>query len=106
MRQWWYQTCTEFGWYQITDNSNAAFGNRVPLEYFLNLCKEVFGDDFNQTFIEDQIKQTNTRYGSTNIDNSKLLFLHGSLDPWHQVGLYEDVNLKNCTIIFIEGEFI
>lgn len=106
MRQWWYQTCTEFGWYQITDNSNPAFGNRIPLEYFLNLCKEVYGDKYQQTYIENQVKHTNNRYGGTNIDTSRLILIHGSLDPWHQVGLYEGDNTKQYTVIFIEGKFI
>lgn len=43
-RPWLYQTCSEFGWYQTTDSKNHPFGISSPLEYALNLCKDVFGD--------------------------------------------------------------
>lgn len=40
-RQWTYQTCFEFGYYQTTDSPSTAqpFGNLVPLSYYLHMCK-------------------------------------------------------------------
>lgn len=103
VRQWWYQTCTEFGWYQTSTASNPAFGDRITLDYFLNLCQSLYDESFNSTFIVDQIDRTNTFYGSTSIPASRIVFLHGSLDPWHPVGLYSPI-LDSYTVIFIKGE--
>ena len=31
-RQWTYQTCSEFGWYQTTDQPKHPYGSRFPLK--------------------------------------------------------------------------
>ncbi len=31
-RQWTYQTCTEFGWYQTSDQPKHPYGSRFPLK--------------------------------------------------------------------------
>jgi hypothetical protein len=43
-RQWTYQTCTEFGYFQT-----SAFGSKVPfgdfpLKYSTKQCQDIFGD--------------------------------------------------------------
>lgn len=43
-RPWFYQTCSEFGWYQTTDSKNHPFGTLAPVEFNSELCKDVFGD--------------------------------------------------------------
>lgn len=42
-RQWLYQTCTEFGFFQTSTQDHHLFGNTVSLEYFTDLCTDVFG---------------------------------------------------------------
>lgn len=42
-RQWLYQTCTEFGFFQTSTQDHHLFGNTVSLEYFTDLCADVFG---------------------------------------------------------------
>lgn len=43
-RQWTYQTCTEFGFYQTSDNSNSVFGNNFNAEFFVRQCADIYGD--------------------------------------------------------------
>lgn len=43
-RAWYYQTCSEFGWYQTTDSKKQPFGTKSPIEYHLKICQDVFGD--------------------------------------------------------------
>lgn len=43
-RPWYYQTCSEFGWYQTTDSGKQPFGSKSPLEFYLRLCQDIFGD--------------------------------------------------------------
>ena len=31
-RQWIYQTCSEFGWYQTSDQPKHPYGSRFPLK--------------------------------------------------------------------------
>lgn len=43
-RPWYYQTCSEFGWYQTTDSEEQPFGTLSPVEFYLKLCQDIFGD--------------------------------------------------------------
>lgn len=43
MRQWTYQTCTEFGFYQTSNDKNLMFGDRFPVEFFIQQCEDIYG---------------------------------------------------------------
>ncbi|XP_018566061.1 putative serine protease K12H4.7 isoform X2 [Anoplophora glabripennis] len=102
LRQWIYQTCTEFGWYQTTSREDKIFGKGCSIDFNTNLCVEVFGKSFNETFINAQIDRTNANYGGIDIAVSNVVYVHGSLDPWHAAGLTETTN-PDSPVIFIEG---
>ena len=36
-RQWIYQTCTEFGWYQSSDQPGHPYGSKFPLEFSIKV---------------------------------------------------------------------
>merc|ERR1719513_223406 len=38
-RQWTWQTCTEFGWYQTTNQESGVYGHTLPLEFFEQWCQ-------------------------------------------------------------------
>lgn len=80
-------------------------GKGCAIDYYANLCQEVFGSEFNVPFINTQIDQTNNNYGGINIDVSNVVYVHGSLDPWHAAGLLETINSES-SVIMIEGKFI
>lgn len=44
MRQWIYQTCTEFAWFQTSTSTNQIFGSPrlYPVEYFVGLCEDLY----------------------------------------------------------------
>lgn len=42
-RQWTYQTCTEFGFYQTSSQSHHVFGNKFPVNFFIDMCADIFG---------------------------------------------------------------
>lgn len=43
-RQWYYQTCTEFGYYQTTNSNNSVFGSLFPLRYYTDICTDLYGN--------------------------------------------------------------
>lgn len=46
-RQWWYQVCSEFGYFQTTDsNRSQIFGNEFSLEFYIKQCIDVFGPKY------------------------------------------------------------
>ena len=36
-RQWTYQTCSEFGWYQTSDQPDHPYGSKFPLEFSIKV---------------------------------------------------------------------
>ncbi len=44
-RSWWWQTCTEFGWFQVAPAKNSIRSARINLAYHLNACYIIFGVD-------------------------------------------------------------
>ncbi|KAK9499853.1 hypothetical protein O3M35_002811 [Rhynocoris fuscipes] len=101
-RQWFYQTCTEFGFYQTSSSSDELFGSNFPLSFFTKQCKDVFGESFNQNLLNLGIERTNTMYGDLHLKVSRVLFVHGSIDPWHALGITYSRNPK-APAIFIRG---
>jgi len=100
IRQWTYQTCTEFGYFQTTDSSSnrQPFGNLVPLSYYTDLCRQAFGFNFLPG-----INATNNYYGGNKpYGATKILFVNGSLDPWHALSVRKDLT-DSITVIYING---
>lgn len=102
-RQWTYQTCTEFGYFQTSDSKNQPFGSYFPLEFFIKQCQDIFGPKFNADLIQQGINFTNTNYGGYNLKVTNVVFPNGSVDPWHALGIVKDLS-PNATAIFIDGK--
>lgn len=101
-RQWMYQTCTEFGFYQTSDSDNQPFGKLFPLKFSIQQCMDIYGPQFNTTNIQSGVDQTNTNYGGYRIASSKIVFPNGSIDPWHALGIVKNVSSTEQAI-FIKG---
>nr|CAD7395996.1 unnamed protein product [Timema cristinae] len=187
-RQWIYQTCTEFGFYQTSSLSPHLFGDDFPLDYFTRQCEDIFGPStylgepkgkfvlifpqslslmlvfvsafwpehertshvgfvsrtplvlktlkciayycleltleflkacqaepavwdptrrlhnglFNDTLLEQGINRTNMFYGAYNLQVTNIVFVHGTIDPWHALGITKSIS-DSEPAIFIEG---
>lgn len=44
-RQWTYQTCTEYGFFQTTNSEKQPFGGTLSLEFFFQMCLDLFGEE-------------------------------------------------------------
>jgi len=91
-RQWIYQTCTEFGYYQSTDSDNQPFGHDVPVSYWIDFCQDVFGLGLDTAF---RINQTNIYYGGNSLPptaTQNILFVNGNIDPWHALSVVENIS--------------
>lgn len=41
-RQWFFQTCNEFGWYQTSSGDDHGFGSSFPVDWYIQMCKDLF----------------------------------------------------------------
>ncbi|KAJ0183898.1 hypothetical protein K1T71_000321 [Dendrolimus kikuchii] len=101
-RQWMYQTCTEFGFYQTSSGEVEVFGNQFTLDFFVQQCQDVFGKKYNEDFINNAVEWTNSYYGQLDIAVSRVVFVHGSVDPWHALGVTSTKD-DDSPAIFIHG---
>lgn len=46
----------------------------------------------NATVLENNIQHTNVFYGGFKPAVTNVYFTHGSLDPWHPMGVLKDLN--------------
>ncbi|CAB0045104.1 unnamed protein product [Trichogramma brassicae] len=92
MRQWIYQTCTEFGYFQTTDSAKSVFGKICDLNFYADMCTDIYGPYFKRNLVERGVNRTNIVYGSDVPDVTNVIFVNGNVDPWHSLGVLEDLN--------------
>lgn len=119
-----YQTCTEFGFFQTSTARPKLFGETFPVKFFIKQCSDIFGPRFDLTnqfhivekiiflflncrflhTVEAGVLNTNTIYDELDLPNvvSNVVFVHGSIDPWHALGVTNST-LPNAPSIYIEG---
>ncbi|CAO1329149.1 unnamed protein product [Diamesa hyperborea] len=102
-RQWTYQTCAEFGFYQTSNDNTLLFGDKFPAEFFVRQCQDIFGKKFNQNSLINAVDRTNINYGALKPTTTNVLYVHGSIDPWHALGLTETSFTQPQPTIYIEG---
>merc|ERR1719153_134249 len=101
-RQWTWQTCTEFGWYQTTNQESGVYGHTLPLDFFEQWCQDAFGDQFTHEMMEKSVAASNIEYGGFEPSVNNVVFVHGSIDPWHAMGVLEDLH-EGAPSIYITG---
>lgn len=50
------------------------------------------------------IFRSNANYGALDPETTNVIYVHGSIDPWHALGLVKSVN-DRMPAIYIEGKF-
>ncbi|XP_037040840.1 putative serine protease K12H4.7 [Bradysia coprophila] len=91
-RQWFYQTCAEYGWYQTSGSRFQPFGSNFPVELYIAWCHNVYSTIFNRDTIEVNVQRKNVKYGGMNPQVTNVYFTHGSIDPWRTMGIQSDLN--------------
>jgi hypothetical protein len=102
LRQWTYQSCNEFGYFQTTDSKNQPFGDLVPIDYYVQSCIDAFGIDLNPA---ERVNFTNDYYGGNTLPPTgptNIAFVNGNIDPWHSLSITADVS-NTLKAIYIDG---
>jgi hypothetical protein len=86
MRQWTWQFCTEFGWFQVPQATNAMRSKRIGPDYWVPYCQEIFG----KTAIPDSgpdVQKYIGLYGGLDIKSSQIVFANAIEDPWQYASM-------------------
>lgn len=90
-RQYQYLLCTEYGWFTTTDSDNQPFGSRITAGYFVELCRQLFGDWQNEIEIRENVERTNINFGGRRPEISNAFFTNGGLDPHRSINVQDDI---------------
>ncbi|KAJ9053771.1 hypothetical protein DSO57_1021027 [Entomophthora muscae] len=81
-RQWLYQCCTEFGYWQVAPpkEHKAARSRAATYDDWDRLfCGDVYGKSFRQG---PDVNATNSHYLGKKLDSDNIFWVNGELDPW------------------------
>lgn len=90
--QWLYQTCSNFGYYQTGNSDKQPFSKNFLIDMYLTLCTGIYGDAVSPDKLRKAISDDNVLYGSLMPDTTNVVHVHGSTDPWHALGITQDVS--------------
>ncbi|XP_071327989.1 thymus-specific serine protease [Trachinotus anak] len=101
-RQWTYQTCTEFGFYQTCEDATCPFSGMMTLQVDTQLCPLLFG--ISQHSLPARIAFTNTYYGGDKPYTHRVLYVNGGIDPWQELSVVHDrpEDEEEAQTVFIE----
>lgn len=103
MRQWFYQSCTEFGFWQNVNPDPALQTRslRINENYHRGICKRLF--DLND--FADVSKTNAIYFEPIQKTSSNILFTNGSEDPWLNLSITDingnNTNLKNTSYLIM-----
>ena len=89
IRQWVWQSCNEFGFFQTTTAPaanhpfSALGGNDVGVAGRAT-CEAAFGLD---GYTGPLARESNTRYGGRDIAGANVSMVNGNMDPWHALSV-------------------
>lgn len=83
-RQWYYQVCTEVGYFQTKDTRFNMRSKIFTLQSDREQCERVYGKG-----IIPKTEETNVLFGSVNLKGSNIFFTNGVEDGWRWAGLQE-----------------
>lgn len=98
-RLWWYQTCTEFGYFQSSSYAHQPFGHGFPVQFFIQICQDAFDKQYDREYIAKAIEATNHYYGGRGLNVTNVMFVNGAHDPWHVLGVLQPLNPTTPTIV-------
>ncbi|XP_049869941.1 putative serine protease K12H4.7 [Pectinophora gossypiella] len=100
-KAWYYQTCTEYGYYQTAPRIGTAFDSLIYLsvDFYVDLCKQVFDPRFDEAFVRDAVDRVNLIFGGLEPSVNNTINIHGIVDPWHALGVHDrDLSETSPTI--------
>ncbi|KAF8383755.1 hypothetical protein PRIPAC_72897 [Pristionchus pacificus] len=103
-RGWLWLQCSQLGLQQSTDQGRNIFGQILPINYFLRMCKDGFGDV--QMSAANQYARTSAlrkKYGTGNYKATNVVLPNGSFDPWHKLGFYTPDEENGVVPVYIDG---
>ena len=104
LRQWTWQTCTQFSYWQDCDAGTACPLSKafMTLDSNTQQCQDAFGPAVSRGLNIRTTRFTNAYMGGQAIASSRIVFVNGDVDPWHALSLYNSTSPAQPSV-FIAG---
>ncbi|XP_051900016.1 thymus-specific serine protease [Pristis pectinata] len=96
-RQWYYQTCAEFGYYQTCEDEGCPLSRWLTLQSQVDICAQVFGISANS--VQSAVDFTNDYYGADRPKSSRIIFVNGDIDPWHALSVLKNQSRSELAVV-------
>lgn len=77
-RAWWFQKCTEFGFFKSSSVAGATFFDDVSVDVISSLCEVIF----DVKGLMPDVNGFNKRWGGKQLNGTNIMFTNGRFDPW------------------------
>ncbi|MEK6554494.1 MAG: S28 family serine protease, partial [Bdellovibrionota bacterium] len=88
MRQWFYQSCTEYGYWQNADAKESMRSKQINASYHDELCRRLF--NFQKAGPVDSILRKLYEPLLNPALTSRILYTSGSVDPWNNLSIINE----------------
>ncbi|CAD6185567.1 unnamed protein product [Caenorhabditis auriculariae] len=103
-RGWMWLCCNELGVLQTTDQGRNIFQQTIPLNYYIDMCTDMFDPSVDIKYIRDRnLRTLNTFGGNANYKATNVVLPNGSYDPWHVLGTNATDSVNHVTPLLIQG---
>lgn len=103
MRQWMWQSCREFGWFQVANGTGneTSRSSKIDLPYHNEVCKRLY----NKPMGRDGALNQKWYYPLFSADASRIIFTNGTNDPWLTLSVIEGTRESNTAfdLFMMEG---
>jgi thymus-specific serine protease len=100
-RQWQYQTCTQFGYYQTCEpGTQCPLSFLMTLDSNLQICADVF--NISADSVARRVSYSLAEYGGTSPGDTRVIYVNGNIDPWHALSVL-DSRHSNVVSILVDG---
>ena len=83
-RQWVYQTCTEFGYFQSPNTIEPMRSQLLNITFWNDFCRKIYGDSLSGV---PDTAMINAKYGALNNQGKNVFFINSIEDPWRYAGI-------------------
>ena len=93
MRQWLWQSCKQFGWFQVANGNgkDTSRSSQIDLKYHQDICKRLYGVSMGK----DGALNTNWYHPLFDPKTSGIIFTNGSNDPWLTLSVTDETEQRN-----------
>ena len=104
LRQWTWQCCTQFSYWQDCDKDSQCPLSKafMTLDSNTQQCQDAFGPGVSRFLNARATRFTNAYMGGQAIASSRIVFVNGNVDPWHALSLYNSTQPEQPSV-FING---